>query len=711
MKAHSTSGPGRSLRPSLLALSVSAILLTGCFDGDSDNDDPSIGEVSIQTLSTHPERVSGGDVLVEVVAPDNVSTDQLVIKRNDEDVTAAFTLHEASGNLRGLVSGLLEGDNTITVETRSGAPAEGSLTVINHPITGPILSGPHLTPYECRTDESGLGAPLDPDCSAARQIEYFYRTTDGAFESYDPAGPRPSDLATTTTYDGRTVPYIVRVDGGTVNRTIYRIAILDDPDAQADPSQWTPGEGWNGKLAVSFGGSAGTEYSQGVYQAEAALNDMYLSRGFAHMISTELVNGRRGNAVLQGETLMMLKEFFIEQYGVPKWTLGSGGSGGAIQQLVITQMYPGLLDGLQPSLAFPDSHLHIYDCLLFQDFYATSDSPTSWTAAKRYAAEGMTQGGPAGSTCGYWAFAYAPLVDPTRGCALNDTSLVYHPVTNPDGARCTTGDLRVNIIGEDPETGAARNTWSNTGLQYGLAGLNSGELTVDEFLDLNEGMGGFDVDGNIVEERSEGHPEAMRAAYESGLMASYNEALANVPILNFRPYLDANGDIHDFHRDFTIRARLERSNGRSDNQVIWVSPPDQSLAVQALETMNTWLDNIAADPAPLSIDKVVDNKPSTAVDACWTPEGEKIAEELSLDGTGRCAELYPIHSEPRLVAGAPLTNDILECQLKPIDFSEYQVSFTTAQAERLTSIFPNGVCDWSKPGVEQTPIKGTYQSY
>ena len=701
---------GRSTRPTLLALSVSAILLTGCFDGGSSHHS-SAKEVTIQTLSTHPDRVSGGDVLVEIIAPENVALEKLVIKRNDEDITAAFNKDPASGNLRGLVDGLLEGENSITVETSSGSAAKGSLTVTNHPITGPILSGPHLDPYECRTEESGLGTPLDTDCSAERQIEYFYRTTDGTFESYDPAAPRPADLAMTTTYDGRTVPYIVRVDGGTVNRTIYRIAILDDPDVQADPSTWTPGEGWNGKLAVSFGGSAGTEYSQGVYQAKDALNDMYLSNGFAHMISTELVNGRRGNAVLQGETLMMLKEYFIEQYGIPKWTLGSGGSGGAIQQLVITQMYPGLLDGLQPSAAFPDSSLHIYDCLLFKDYYATSDIADSWTASKRYAAEGLTQGGRMGSTCGYWAFAYAPLVNPSEGCALNDTSLIYDPVTNPDGARCTTGDLRVNIIGKDPETGAARNTWSNTGLQYGLAGLNSGELTVDEFLDLNEGMGGFDVDGNIVDERSKGEPEAMRAAYESGLMASYNEALGNVPILNFRSYMDEAGDIHDFHRDFTIRARLESSNGRSDNQVIWVSAPGTSLAEEALKTMNTWLDNMAEDPAPLSIDKVVANKPAEAVDACWTPDGDKIAEELSMDSTGRCTTLYPIHSEPRLVAGAPLANNTLECQLKPIDFSEYEVTFTSAQADRLNRIFPDGVCDWSVPGVEQTPIKGTYQKY
>src|SRR5204863_7728130 len=119
-------------------------------------------------------------------------------------------------------------------------------------------------------------------------------------------------------------------------------------------------------------------------KADAALSDLFLAHGFAHMVATELVNNLHGNAVLQGETLMMLKEHFIEHYGVPKWTAGSGGSGGAIQQLLITEMYPGLLDGLQPSLSFPDSMMHTSDCGLLQNFWRKADSSV-WTDAKKTA--------------------------------------------------------------------------------------------------------------------------------------------------------------------------------------------------------------------------------------------------------------------------------------------------------------------------------------
>ena len=678
----------------------------------------SAARLEIKTLSSRPDLVSGGDALIEVKAPAGAQLNQLTLTLNGKDVTNQLRLDAASGGFRGLISGMIIGENTLLAKIKSPRAAQASLKVTNHPITGPILSGPHLTPYECRTVESGLGEPLDADCSAKQKIEYFYRASNNTFKPLaDGAGPRPADLVTTTTNDGKIVPYIVRVDSGVINRSIYRIAILDDPNPETASAHWTPGPGWNRKLAVSFGGGAGTQYNQGVNQATNSLNHLHLSRGFAFMISTELVNQQHGNAVLQGEALMMLKEYFIERYGPPKWTVGNGGSGGAIQQLVITQIYPGLLDGLQPTASFPDSSLHTADCGLLQNFWRKADT-TVWTDAKKTAVEGYTKG-----TCAAWERSFVPVLTATnaRGCALNDASKIYDPVKNPKGARCTMQEMRANIYGRDPKTGFARKPQDNVGLQYGLAALNNGAISVDEFLELNEKIGGNDIDGNFIPQRAVGDPIALRAIYESGLMNSGGGGLANVPILHARSYTDAAGDIHDRHRDLTIRARLERANGHSDNQVIWIGPARErgqtaqtggpNLAALSLDTMNKWLDDIAADPAPLSTDKVARHKPAEAVDACWDAEGKKIVEKASFDGKGKCNTLYPTHSEPRMVAGAPLTNDVIKCQVKPINFADYKVTFTDAQKARMNAIFPTGVCDYSKPGVGQGPIKGTYQRY
>lgn len=672
-------------------------------------------KLEIKTLSSRPDLASGGDALIEIKAPAGTQLSQLTLTLNGKDVTEQLKNEPGNGSFRGLINGMIVGDNTLHVTLKASRMLPARLTIKNYPITGPILSGTHLTPYECRTVESGLGQPLDADCSAAQKIEYFYRASNNTFKSLpDSTGTRPADLLTTTTSDGKTVPYIIRVDSGTINRSIYRIAVLDDPKPDVPVARWTPGTGWNRKLAVSFGGGAGTQYNQGVNQATAVLSHLYLSRGFAFMISTELVNQQHGNAVLQGEALMMLKEYFIERYGVPKWTVGNGGSGGAIQQLLITQIYPGLLDGLQPSASFPDSSLHTADCGLFQNFWRKADA-TVWTDAKKAAVEGYTKG-----TCAAWERSFVPVAMATNaaGCAMNDKSKIYDPVTNPKGARCTMQEMRVNIYGRDPKTGFARKPQDNVGLQYGLAGLNSGAISVDEFLELNEKMGGNDIDGNFIPQRSQGDVQALQSLYASGLLNSGGGGLANVPILHSRSYTDGIGDIHDRHRDLTIRARLEKANGRADNQVIWVGPlrgrgqtGGLDLAALSLDTISKWLDDITADPAPLSTDKVVRHKPVEAVDAYWDEAGKKITEKATFNGTGGFNAMYPVHSEPRLIAGAPLTNHVIKCQLKPIRYSDYKVNFTQTQKARMAVIFPSGVCDFSKPGVGQVPLKGTYQRY
>ena len=83
----------------------------------------------------------------------------------------------------------------------------------------------------------------------------------------------------------------------------------------------------------------------------------------------------------------------------------------------------------------------------------------------------------------------------------------------------------------------------------------------------------------------------------------------------------------------------------------------------------------------------------------------------SSGGRGRCEELYPSSPSPREVAGAPLASDIAKCQLKPVDAADYAVSFNADDMNRLHAIFPDGVCDWTRPGVGQTGLKGTWLTF
>ena len=179
------------------------------------------------------------------------------------------------------------------------------------------------------------------------------------------------------------------------------------------------------------------------------------------------------NDNLSAEALMMIKEHFVERYGLPDWTMGFGGSGGAIQQLLIAQNFPGLLDGIMPSLTYPDSvsvRPGVTDCRLLMNYYKTD--PTTWTAEKQTAVEGYTPG-----TCRAWDRAFVDVIVATniRGCGI-PAELVYDPVKNPKGARCTMWDTNVATFGRDPLTGFARRSLDNVGVQYGLEALNRGAI-------------------------------------------------------------------------------------------------------------------------------------------------------------------------------------------------------------------------------------------
>ena len=138
--------------------------------------------------------------------------------------------------------------------------------------------------------------------------------------------------------DGKTVDYIVRRERGTINRAIYEIAMVANPSDPA-PDPWSKSAGWNGRLVYSFGGGCAAGYRQGL--PGGAINDEFLGHGYAVAVSSLNVFGNNCDDVISSETAMMVKEHFIEEFGVPVHTIGTGGSGGAIQQYMMAQNYPG----------------------------------------------------------------------------------------------------------------------------------------------------------------------------------------------------------------------------------------------------------------------------------------------------------------------------------------------------------------------------------
>ena len=751
---------------SLGALALSIAPQAAYASDDDDDDDDRDGhrrhhgsrDIRIEVLSGRPAMVAGGDALVRIsVKKHRVGMGDVRVDLNGADITSAFAADSAARTLTGLVTGMHLGDNDLDVgaarkhrsrdDDDDDRHGRAHIRLVNHPIQGPVFSGPHQQPYACATHQFNLGAGLglltpaippatvaipitDPNCHVPTRVDYIYRTnaTPSALVAW-PAGATvyPANLAMTTT--GK--PYIVRMETGTVNRAIYQITMLHDPLAQPAAPTWrNQSANWNKRLIYTFGGGCfGGWYRQGA-STGGVTDDFMLGHGYALASSSLNVFGNNCNDLTAAESMMMVKERFIEKYGAPAHTQGWGCSGGSYAQHQISDNYPGLLDGIIPGCSFPEVGFatisFITDAWLL-DTYFNTKATVPWTAEQKVKVTGFSRYETVTSV-----LPAARRIDPvTRpagqlgtSCAAVPAGQRYDPSTNPTGVRCTVFDHTVNVYGRDPVTGFAQRPLDNEGIQYGLKIVNNGSITPEQFVDLNEKVGGFDNDANLVSRRTVADLEAARAAYRTGRLTNGGGGLARIPIIDYRGYIDdlPNADIHVRYHSFSMRERLEKANGHAKNHVMVVEDGyglysnASPLLQRMILTMDRWITAINADTGRgRKIDKIVRNRPADLKEGC-NPRGVVtlptvfIAEEQVREGERAtlCNALYPSNSFPREVAGANIRADIIKCKRKPARPSDYSVTFTPAQWARLESTFPDGVCDWDRRGDEQRDLKDTW---
>lgn len=722
---------------------ISGLALFAC-GGSDDTPAP-----KVEVLSSKPEHVSGGDALVAVK---RANSTPVVVTLNGVDVSSAFKAdpNDATRSI-GLVTGLKIGANAF--EANAGGSAT-KLTLTNYPITGPMISGPHLTPYICQTaaftlaDGSKLGDPTDANCSAPTKVNYVYRSTaGGALKALPSTTSLPSDVATTTNTLGVAVPFVVRVETGTMNRGIYQNAVLHNPTLDAAPSPTTPPRGWNKRLIANHGsGCTGGWYIQGGAMGVNPLTADNLTRlgeGYAVFINSLNHPTNSCNATLAGESTMMGKERFIETFGAPHYTVSTGGSGGAYTSLQVADAYPGLFDGVLISATFPDAmsiSMSSLDSKLISK-YLNANNVSAFTEAQMVTVSG-NKNARAWYDLALQSGRTDPVpnrVDPTPASpnpflggyksavwnAAVPLALRYDPATNPTGARPTVFDVSRNIFGVNPATGFALRPFDNVGVQYGLKALSAGSITTTQFLDLNERVGGYDNDGNYTAARTVGDIGAIQRAYQSGIQLGGGGGLASIPVFDISGLYDEDQFYHYQWYHFGTRDRMAQANGNTNNHVMWRgagaitealgSPTplgaalNAAVATQSWAAFIKWMEAYKADTSTLlQREKVVARKPAEAVDGCFTKSltPQFIAEPQTLSSlpNSQCNTLYPSWTAPRIEAGGPVAADKLKCQLKPVSAADYGVSFSAGELTRLQAIFPLGVCDWTKPGVNQTGV-------
>jgi hypothetical protein len=661
------------------------------------------GRVRLATLSSRAALVSGGDVLVEVRV-EGPGTPALAV---DGKPAGDLPPPDARGRRRRLVSGL-PARATLTASVGDGAPDRAELTVVDHPAAGPVFGGPRLEPFVCKNETVGLARATDDDCSAPPLTTWHYRGTDGAFHDLPDPQNVPADAATVTVAD-RTVPFVVREEKSVIGRSLTTIDVVD-------PHPGAPGwstDGWNGRLVHRYGGGCGSTYSNNAGSTPSALAPEMLGRGYAVVVSTLNTFQALCNTLVSAEVTALVREHFIEHFGVPDWVIGDGGSGGAIQQLQIAQNYPGLLDAVTPTQTFPDSVSisgGVTDCGLMANYRETPEGAAltddQWSAISGFANFG---------TCRLWKSSFLESINPTDGCDPALADQVYDAVLRPQGVRCTGQDSNVNSLGRDPVTGFARRPIDNTGVEYGLAALRDGRISVDQFLDLNERIGGYDIDGHVAAKRTAADDDTIATAYRAGGVTGLGpRALADTPIIFGNVYTDSFGDIHDLFRAFSLRDRFTAA-GVAGNTVLWAAKPGgpASAAPPAFVVADEWLTRAAASPADRPwAERLAANRPDAAVDTCRIDQ-DVIRGEHAFD-QGPCHDTFVPHGDPRIAAGAPLHNDILKCARRPVDdevVAAHKVELSADQRERLGRIFADGVCDWTRPSPGAADWGGPWQNH
>ncbi|MGN0063584.1 MAG: DUF6351 family protein [Nocardioides sp.] len=603
----------------------------------------------------------------------------------------------------------------------------------------------------------------------------YRSTTDNRFHWLDDPSSPPADTATTTAPDGSTVPYVVRWERGTINRFVYSIAALapvGDDAEQPDTSLWNRRLVFSFQGGVAIGHTQGTTSESAMLPHDLLSRGYGVLWSSGNRTSTHYNLQLGGETALMLKE-RAVETYGVPDYTVAVG--GSGGAiqqyvyaqnhPGLIDAAIPQYSYPDMVTQI----------IHVGDCELLEHYFDATDranakwkdpevrqaviglngtnEPKNLSAGEinqwnqLYGAMGALgyqvmdrkpgSAAPALMECKPGWFGLTPLaLNPT----FTDVQDLDKLAQGTEGVQWTHFADLVNIYGTD-ETGYARVPWDNVGVQYGLQALTEGVITPAEFLDLNAQVGSWKEAGEMVTEgapfagaltpanfdpwssrnmnlspddgttpaaRRSGDLTAIRAAYTSGMQFTGD---IDIPVIDLRPYLEDELDMHNTQQSFATRQRMLNVDGDAGNQVIWFADarPTQQYdpTLKAFEVIDRWMANIEADPRR----GVVGNKPAEAVDSCWTSTGELIASGAGVwDGVlddgpdGSCTQRFPIYSSSRRVAGGPYEGGVWKCALQPVEravrkglYGDWRPSATEKQ--RLAEIFPTGVCDYSKPDV------------
>ena len=504
----------------------------------------------------------------------------------------------------------------------------------------------------------------------------------------------------------------MRVETGYQDRDQYKIAVLYDPSKPW--TAWEPQDGWNHKLLINHGASCGIDHQSG--SAPDVENDAALSRGFAVM-STALNNaGHNCNIVTQAESMVMAKERLVEQYGEIRYTIGTGCSGGSLTQQQVANAYPGIYQGILPACSFPDSWStgqQLVDYHLVRNYV---ENPAKWGTGVAWTPDAIAavEGHPNHVNSIVFDTVYwTSLGVPDDGCPGVPAEQNYNAQTNPGGVRCTLADYMINVFGPRPSSvwspaeqqvghGFAGLPLDNVGVQYGLEALKKGQITTEQFVDLNDKIGGGTIDSVWTPERFKADQPALANAYKSGGDQQRQQPRQGRDHRPARPgpgrvprRLPLVGD------PCTARARARHV--RQPGDLVRRGAADGRPATTRTRPWSRWTGGSPPSRPTTAAARWRRRSSATVRATSRTAARRSTSSSRSrFPGIGKVCNLKDVQTRygtPHTVAGEGIETDINKCTLKPLRRSDYYpIAFSDDQWARLQSAFPTGVCDWGTAG-------------
>jgi len=643
----------------------------------------------------------------------------------------------------------------------------------NMPLQYPFYCGKNIsTARQPQVDnQKGIGVPVykvKPDetlskkvigysqnCLHPTRVEYYYNRKDT--ERFFPLEEANQDI-NQILVNGKKVDFIVRLETGTINRFLYAMAALKGPAENINnPTSNPDGSYWNKRLIYQFRGGVGIGKRQGNLKSKDVLERRFdeLRQGYAVVYSSGNQTSNHYNIRLAEDTARRVKKQFTSLYGSPEYTVGIGGSGGAIQQYLIAQNSDDILDAILPLYSYPDmvtQIIHILDCELLEYYMDIFDSKnTLWEEADaKQHVIGLHSNDSLEETGYYLSRAGAFMrgkfntregstecIQSWRGLTplVNNPRFYHHEGRYKKMVREKTNwthwdDLKF-FYGTD-EHGFANPTWDNVGIQYGLEALREGFLSPQQFLHLNQHIGGwksqkaqdeenfwalngstsvstfspwghhnmthFRISKSAIAPRTQGNEKAIQAIINSGHVFTGE---VDVPIIDIRHYLEEELDMHHLLASFSTRVRMQHAGRNIHNQPIWVSHQGFNPVTRGFAVIDQWMANIKKFPYRT----LAENRPQEASDSCFDEKGATIAQGNNVwDGwwnkqrTGTCLKQYPAYKTSRIVAGGNIAGNLFKCNLMSVEEAIQQNIYNpiemTAWQKQLEETFPEGVCDY-----------------